>query len=532
VDKGDVRRSYGPSLATLFLLALILWGGQYLRRGLWEPDEARYAYVAREMRAGGHWFAPQIHGEYYPDKPPLMFWLTNAASILTGGRINGVSARLPSLLGAIASLWVCARLLGRWQNDRAARRAAFVLMSAFLFWWEASWGRIDSLLCGLEMGSVYCFFRWNDTRRAWRLALGYGLAGLAVFAKGPVGLAVPLGIYAVGTWAGGDGRALRAWHWAWGPVLALSLPAAWLLGAWLQGAPPEYFAAMFTEKSFSRVVQSVGHARPIYYFLWHFPVDFLPWTLLLPAAIKSMPDRLLRRRLLAWGLFVIALFSLFVCKRNLYILAAYPAAAMLVGAGWEHVQSLPRRWALATGYSGAGLLGLLGAGLTVACAVPAVPVPWWTLLPGGLCLLAGAVALVRVFRLEGLSDRWLYVFAGTMLAFQFIAGVLILPAANPLKTPPPELRQAAQARLRPDQPLYLYGQQLAILPLYAGRSGQVLESAEELQRTMAAGTNGIVVFSQNQWKEIAPLVKVPVTAHPFDMGSKHLVWVEFPASVQ
>lgn len=525
-----VRRSYGPSLIVLALLAVGLWGGQYLRRGLWEPDEARYAYVAREMRAGGHWFAPRLHGEYYPDKPPLVFWLMNASSALTGGQVNRVSARLPSLLGAILSLWVCARLMGRWQNDRAAWRAAVVLGTSFLFWFETSWGRIDALLCGLEMGAVYSLFRWNDTRRAWRLVLGYALAGFAAFAKGPVGLAVPLGIYAAATWAGGDRRALRGWHWVWGPALALCVPGAWLVAAWVGGAPPEYFAAMFTKKSFGRVIESVGHARPFYYFLWHFPVEFMPWTLLLPAALRSLADRPLRRRLLSWVAFVVGLFSLFVCKRNMYILAAYPAAAMLVAAGWEHVQSLPRRWSLATGYAAIGLLGVLGAGLLAAAAVPALPIAHWSLLPAGVCLLAGAAALARLFRQEGLSDRWLYVFAGTLMAFQVSVGTLVLPTLNAVKAPPPELRAAAQARLRPDQPVYVYGQQLAIVPLYCNRPGRELMSVEELRQAIAGEGARLVVFAQRQWQDVQAQVGIPGTPHPFDMGSKHLVWVDFTPS--
>jgi len=66
-----------PPVWLLILLALALWGGEFVRRGLWEPDEARYAYVAREMHGGGHWFVPHINGKPYPDKPPLMFWLIN-----------------------------------------------------------------------------------------------------------------------------------------------------------------------------------------------------------------------------------------------------------------------------------------------------------------------------------------------------------------------------------------------------------------------------------------------------------------------
>jgi len=57
----------------VILLAAVLWGSEYFSRTLWEPDEARYVYVAREMRADSHWLVPHRSGEYYAHKPPLMF---------------------------------------------------------------------------------------------------------------------------------------------------------------------------------------------------------------------------------------------------------------------------------------------------------------------------------------------------------------------------------------------------------------------------------------------------------------------------
>ena len=48
-------------------------------RGLWAPDEPRYAEVAREIHESGDWLVLHLCGEVYPDKPPLLYWLAGAA---------------------------------------------------------------------------------------------------------------------------------------------------------------------------------------------------------------------------------------------------------------------------------------------------------------------------------------------------------------------------------------------------------------------------------------------------------------------
>src|SRR5262245_1432802 len=42
---------------------------------LLEPDEGRYAEIAREMVERGEWVVPVLQGEPYLDKPPLFYWL-------------------------------------------------------------------------------------------------------------------------------------------------------------------------------------------------------------------------------------------------------------------------------------------------------------------------------------------------------------------------------------------------------------------------------------------------------------------------
>ena len=56
------------------LVATLLFLPGLGSRDLWNPDEPRYAEVAREMLASGEYLVPHLNGEVYTQKPPLQFW--------------------------------------------------------------------------------------------------------------------------------------------------------------------------------------------------------------------------------------------------------------------------------------------------------------------------------------------------------------------------------------------------------------------------------------------------------------------------
>ncbi|HMC65838.1 MAG TPA: dolichol-phosphate mannosyltransferase, partial [Gemmataceae bacterium] len=59
---------------------------------LFEPDEGRYAEIPREMLVRGEWVVPQLQGQPYLDKPPLLYWLVMLSYQLFG--VDDWSARL------------------------------------------------------------------------------------------------------------------------------------------------------------------------------------------------------------------------------------------------------------------------------------------------------------------------------------------------------------------------------------------------------------------------------------------------------
>ena len=521
-----------PALWHLFLLAALLWGGEYLRRDLWEPDEARFAYVAREMAQDGHWLVPHRSGEYYAHKPPYLFWAINLASRATGLPIGRIPARLPGFFAGILALWATARLAGRWAGEKAAWPAVLTLCTTYLFWHEIGFARMDGPLLGWTLAAMTLLFLNDDAPSLRRPALAWLCMGLAILTKGPVGLLIPAGAYAAARLAAGEGRLLKKSHWIWGPLIALSFPALWLGLAWWTGAPDGYFRELLFSQNVERAAGELGHRQPFYYFLTTAPADLLPWTLALPAAFlilfRDRERRPLLRRLGGWIGFVFVLFSLSASKRNIYILGLFPAAAILVGSAWPELDAAKFRWARFA--RGAFLLLLTGIGpaLLIAGFLPGLPSPGWTLWPAGLAATIGAVFLWRESRrAAGGSPRFFLVAATAMLAVQWTVGLFIYPAVNPLKTPV-ALAAAVQARLPADRPLLLYQINGEILAYYSNRRGEVLRSPEELLAALERERKGFVVFPKRDfeaWPADAP--PLPGTPREFRMGSKRFVWLEF-----
>ena len=531
------KREPAVPFRLILLLGLFLWGGEYARRDIWDPDEARYTLVAKDMRAGGHWLVPFRQGEYYAHKPPLMFWLTNAFSLLTGGEIGRVAPRLPSFLGALLSLWAVSRLATRWFSARAGGLAVLVLATSFLFWNKGGFGQIDALLCGLEMAGLYFLFTRDDTPGPRRTAAAYALFGLAILAKGPVGLLVPLAVYAAAMWAAGEGRFLRARHWLWGPPLALAFPATWLLLAWWQGAPPGYLHELLFSQNAGRVAGEFGgHREPFYYFLQYLPLDFLPWTLVLPlalSALRRVPEaRPGVRRLIAWAAAVVLVFSLSASKRNLYILLAYPAAAMLVAAALDHLPRAPARaWRLTTGPLSLFPL-LAGVALLVAGARGHLPFDGRALWPAGIALLAGgAWCWRRRAQMTGPGLTWLHAFALTFLGAWSMVGAFVYPALNDVKTPR-AIVAPAQALLGPSDRIIMYKCEGEIVSLYTGRAGFMAPTLEDVERFLASAPqqHHLVVARDRDLPEVQARLHTTAAVVPFRSGGKKLAWLSIDKS--
>jgi 4-amino-4-deoxy-L-arabinose transferase-like glycosyltransferase len=336
---GRLKGSLGMGL----LAGLWLWVGQGIPY-LFDWDELIYASLARQMLASGDPLSLAINGEPFFEKPPLFFWLQALSMAVLG--MNEGAARLPN---AFAGGITVALLVG-WGSCLGGMGFGclwgILLLTGYLPLFFYKTGLIDPLLnlgMGVGLGSLLAADqarRVGCSGRVWK-AVGALALGLAVLAKGPVGLVLPLLI-----WVG-----YKVWHrdpqTGWGDTLAFlglaaAIPLAWLALEGVQRGPE--WVEEFGRYQWRILTSSDGHPGPVYFHLLAFALGCFPWGALALAEIlqpipRSVGSVDLTRRaesllLVAFGV-VLALFSLLVQTKLvhytslLYPIGAYFAALRL-----------------------------------------------------------------------------------------------------------------------------------------------------------------------------------------------------------
>src|SRR5450432_3423788 len=143
-----------------------------------------YAAAVRSMLDGPSTF---FFGAFDPggfitlDKPPIGFWVEVLSARLFG--YSGVSLLLPGALAAIASVWLLARLVGRYFGRLAGLVAALVLAVTPISVATARNNTVDSLLVLFVLLAIAALFRWGDTGRLRWLLLAGTLVGLGFTVK-------------------------------------------------------------------------------------------------------------------------------------------------------------------------------------------------------------------------------------------------------------------------------------------------------------------------------------------------------------
>jgi len=332
ITTGSGRRF---SLRWLLLVAAFLLLFRLGYAPFWNPDEGRYAAASMEMIApldGGapDWVVPSLNTLPRLNKPPLVYWATGVSFTLFGQ--SEWAARLVPALAAIAIMLVLWQLGGRMFGEKAGILGGLIWATSAFPFAMARTLNTDMLLC-LSTALTLCgmWLAVGATGKAIGSLAAYLLAGagmgIALLAKGPVGMALPLAI--------GFFFLTIARRWdivCWGKVSAAVAVALAIGGPWywaIEGREPGFLHNFILGENLGRFSgkQEYHDASSFWFYLPVLLFGLLPWVAFLPHAVARWQWAPATRRgqLVQWALWsAVAALAILVLVRVQGV-TAYPS---------------------------------------------------------------------------------------------------------------------------------------------------------------------------------------------------------------
>ncbi len=482
--------------ALLFVVCALLfvaWFGSLELRGLFIPDEGRYAEIPREMLVSGDWVTPRLNDLKYFEKPPLQYWLT-AASFRVFGE-DEWTARLPSALLGLLAVLMLAYTGYRLKGVATGILSAIVLASSWAYFLGAQYLTLDMTLTACLTMS-FCSFLLAQCEvlaaraKSWMLA-AWTTAALAVLSKGLIGIVLPGLAVASYMVVRRDYSLLSRLNAVAGGALFLAIAAPWFIV--VQYRNPEFVGFFFVHEHLQRFAESGHHrAGPWWYYLPILVVGLMPWTpSLLRACLELSKMRTSHPNGFSvewfaglWAAVTLVFFSLSQSKLPAYILPAFPAVALILA---DQIQRRPRStltWATwGTALLAGGLLASLhflpGASQFAALGDAAQHAITWLFAAAALLLVSAmaAIALVRRGRFAvaiallafGTLGSWTLVFEFLHAADENLSSERLIESLTRDRRP-----------FRPDLPFYSVAQFDTSVPFYLGRPLTLVATRGEL----------------------------------------------------
>jgi 4-amino-4-deoxy-L-arabinose transferase-like glycosyltransferase len=486
--------------------------------GLWEPDEARYAEIAREMLVLRDFITPHLDYVPYIEKPPLLYWLT-AFSMRVGG-VNELAARLPNATAALVGIGAVYLFTRRVFDQRQGILAAVILSTSALYGLMAQVLTTDMLLTACLCVALFAFYlQWAEGGAWWWLM--YLAIGFGVLVKGPIAMAIPAlagGIFLLT--AGGWRGAARRFHLATGFGLVALTVAPWFIAITLR--QPNFLAFYLVGEHLQRFFEaSYSHGQPIWYYVPVILGGVLPWSLVVPfIRWRSLTPSPARRFCLITAATIFVLFSLASAKLIPYILPAMPFVAVLLANGLDDF--IANRDCRPLALVGP-LLGIAAVGVWCVAALAdrfrnPNPLLVRPALQAGVIVLsiAGVLCFATFWQRRA--------FAG-LASLAVTSTVLLVVASYGRLMAEPARSYAGLARLiaqrAPTARLVCYPRYIESLPFYTGRRVTLVGAPTELAYGAAHASDGSQYFFTHRpdllrlWNApVSPLLIVDRSAMP------------------
>jgi 4-amino-4-deoxy-L-arabinose transferase-like glycosyltransferase len=485
-------------IACALLVCALIWFVGLEYRGLFMPDEGRYADIAREMLDANDWVTPRLNGIKYLEKPPLQYWATAGAFAMFG--VDEWTARLWPAVTGLLCIAFAAFAARRLAPGSPGGVTALMLAGSWGFFLGSQFLTLDMGLTFFLTAAMLSFALSRRTdispkaQRDWML-LAWAAAACAVLSKGLVGVVIPGLALAVYLALERDLSVLRRLHWIPGLSLFAAIVLPWFI--LVQDRNPEFFHFFFVHEHFERYSLPDHHRPgPWWYFVPVVLVGLWPWTPAVPAAIakawRAPPGDgfKLDRFLVIWAAVVLVFFSASHSKLPGYILPAMPAILLVLARHYPDMsEGMRRSPALASVASGLVLMLL-------AAVLPALSehLSWsafdakysiW-LFAAALALSAAGLAALGLQRRAWHEPAFVVVALGSLLAAQLaLSGTHVVDehySSERLIEP----IAGEKLRFTSDAPFYSVASYDQSVPFYLGRSVTLVGYKDELAPGIAA----------------------------------------------
>ena len=339
---------------------------------LWDEDEPKNAACTLAMLDSEDWIVPTYNGTLRVEKPPLVNWVQIVGVSLFGRNEFGVRIGSACLtVGTCLLTWWTGRLLA----------GPFVGILSGLVMSTCIWTGVGGRAATPDASLVFCttlaaliyahaIQRGAVTTITRGHALGIGLAcGLAILAKGPVGIVLPILAFLLTAFIlrqQSDWSDSRSWFYktvaSLRPLTILSaatlvaLPWYLLVSLRTNGQWTTDFLLIHNAGRFAAPME--GHSGSFLYYPIILAIGMFPWSIILLAIpahalfvwrTKRLTSSHFRAITFAgcWALVWVGTFSLAGTKLPGYIWPAYPAISIATAlyvtdwirghTGWEKV---------------------------------------------------------------------------------------------------------------------------------------------------------------------------------------------------
>ncbi len=441
-----------PLIATICGLMFFMYLGTPL---LWDRDEPRNAGCAREMWQTGDGIVPTFNGELRSQKPVLLYWLIMSAYTVFG--VSEFSARFWSALLSTGTV-----LLTYWAGRRLFDRSvgfwgAIALGSSVMFTVGARAATPDACFIFFTSSALLLFahtvVRAKTDEEATRLTFNYPAAsgfylllGLAVLAKGPAGVVIPMAV--VGLWSlvvtmprtdsscNSEGQLHRLFYWLIGllnprhvaatcwslrPILGCGLilivAAPWYIAVGLR-TDMQFLHEFFLRENWERATTTFeNHSGGWWFYPLALLVGFFPWSAFAVPTLAELDRRFASRRdpillfFIMWIVVQVAIFTMAKTKLPSYVTPCYPALALITAwalVRWQRGEQLAPRQFFEWGFVALAVVGVaVGVGVGWASTYylggdPWLPVLCLPLIVGGF--LAARACRARSMRRQSLGS--------------------------------------------------------------------------------------------------------------------------------